>query len=276
MGEGTNNTSFFVGGEFVLRIYRNTTVPDYEHAVLRALGGLPFAVPVPIPADDGSTVVRREVDGELVTASLSRRIPGQHPQRGDVVQAEACGAALAELDEALARLDAKTLPPRNEWDGDLTKVHRRVPDPAALIASLGGAVRRERVQRIFAAVQPKRDLPRSIIHADFFPTNVLMDGSRVMAILDFEVAGPAYRALDLAIGMVAFGRADAFRRGYLARLPLTDAEQRAVPELQLLREATSLVHWYGRHLEGLTTAADISARVDRLLELERRTAVREQ
>ncbi|MEV0286135.1 MULTISPECIES: phosphotransferase [unclassified Kribbella] len=274
-GEGTNNTTFFVGDEFVLRIHRNTTVPDYEHAVLRALDGLSFAVPVPVPADDGSTVVRREVDGDLVTASLSRRIPGEHPRRGDVVQAEACGAALAELDEALARLDPQTLPPRDEWDGDLTKVHRRVPDPGELIASLEGAVRREQVRWIFAAVQQQPDLPRSIIHADFFPTNVLMDGSRVTAILDFEVAGPMYRALDLSVGMAAFDPADAFRRGYLARLPLTEAERRAVPELQLLREATSLVHWYGRHLDGLTTAADISARADRLLELERRTAARE-
>jgi Ser/Thr protein kinase RdoA (MazF antagonist) len=100
-----------------------------------------------------------------------------------------------------------------------------------------------------------------------------MDGSRVTAILDFEAAGPGYRAMDLAIGLWAFGNHDrsaaqAFRRGYLTRLPLTDAEQHAVPDLQLLREATSLVHWYGRHLEGLTTAADVNARADRLLQLE--------
>jgi hypothetical protein len=35
-----------------------------------------------------------------------------------------------------------------------------------------------------------------------------------------------------------------------------------------LREATSLVHWYGRHLEGRTTVADINGRFDRLLRLE--------
>ena len=157
----------------MLRVHRNTSAPDYEHALLRALHGLSFAVPVPLIAADGATVVRGEVDGEPVTASLSR------------------------------------------------------------------------------------------------------EGLRVTAVLDFEVAGPGYRAMDLAAGLWSFGHhawpgaTDALRRGYLARLPLTDAEQHAVPELQLLREATSLVHWYGRHLEGLTTAADISARADRLLRVER-------
>jgi Ser/Thr protein kinase RdoA (MazF antagonist) len=280
--EGTNNSSYFVGDEFVLRVHRNTSAPDYEHAVLRALGGLSFEVPVPLVAEDGATVVRGEVGGEVVTASLSRRIPGEHPRRGDVGRAEACGGALAELDEALAELDPATLPSRHVWDGELTKVHPRVADLDVLVASLEGTARREQVARIFAVVQPARDLPQSIIHADFGPTNVLMEGPRVTAILDFEVAGPGYRAMDLAAGMWSFGHHEwpgatgAFRRGYVARLPLTDAEQNAVPDLQLLREATSLVHWYGRRLEGLTTAADITARADRLLQLERVSRVDRQ
>ncbi len=195
--------------------------------------------------------------------------------QGDVGRAEACGQALAELDDALAALDPARLPARRVWDGDLTKVHPRVADLDELVASLEGAERREQVARIFAVVQRARDLPQSIIHADFYPTNVLMEGPRVTAVLDFEVAGPGYRAMDLAIGLWAFGHhdrpgaTDAFRRGYLARLPLTDVEQDAVPDLQLLREATSLVHRYGRRLEGLTTAAEITARADRLLQVER-------
>ncbi|GAB2654674.1 phosphotransferase enzyme family protein [Kribbella swartbergensis] len=270
VGEGTNNTSYFVGDEFVLRIHRNTTASDYEHAVLRSLHGLSFGVPVPLVAEDGSTVVRAEVGGELVTASLSRRIRGEHPRRGDLEAAAACGEALAELDAALARLEGRALPPRNPWDGDLTTVHPRVTALDGLLETLTD--HREEVARIFSAVQPPRDLPRSIIHADIGPTNVLMDGDRVTGILDFEAAGPGYRAMDLAIGLWSFGRTDTqaaavFRRGYLARLDLTDAELNAVPDLQLLREATSLVHWYGRHLEGLTTPADITARATRLLNL---------
>ncbi|MEV6269111.1 phosphotransferase [Kribbella sp. NPDC051936] len=137
--EGTNNTGFYVGDEYVLRIHRNAIDPVYEHAVLRSLGRLSFAVPVPAPTN-GETAIRGELDGRPILASLSRRIPGER---------------------------------------NLTVVH--------------------------------------------------------------------------------------FQRGYLDAFPLTDAELSAVPELELPREATSLVHWYGRYLEGQTTAAGMAERGERLL-----------
>lgn len=95
---GTNNTSYYLGDDFVLRIHKNKGFLEYEHAVLRALRGLSFAVPVPVPTVDGQSVVEGELDGQVVLASLARRIPGEHPQRGNVVQAEICGSAHAELD----------------------------------------------------------------------------------------------------------------------------------------------------------------------------------
>ncbi|MER7243718.1 phosphotransferase [Kribbella sp. NPDC000426] len=267
---GTNNAGYYVGDDFVLRIHRNPVAP-YEHAVLRALGGLSFAVPVPVPADDGSTVVRGELQGEVVSASLSRRIPGEHPVRGDAVRARAAGAALAELDDVLGRLDPAGLPPGAMWDGDLTTIHPRVPSLGPLIDGIP-ADRRAEVARILTGIRPRKDLPRQIIHGDFAPTNVLMVGDRVTAILDFETCGPGYRAMDLAVGSYFFGNfgqptaaSEAFRRGYLSRYPLTDAELNALPDLELMREATSLVHWHGRYLDGLTTEQDIADRVERLL-----------
>ena len=50
---GTNNTNYFIGDDFVLRIQLNKGFLDYEHAVLRALRGLSSAVPVPVPTVDG-------------------------------------------------------------------------------------------------------------------------------------------------------------------------------------------------------------------------------
>ncbi|WP_166679480.1 hypothetical protein [Kribbella pratensis] len=83
---GTNNAGYYVGDEFVLRIHRNPVAP-YEHAVLRALSGLSFAVPVPLPADDGSTVVRGELDGEREPESADpggAPSPGRYRARGRV------------------------------------------------------------------------------------------------------------------------------------------------------------------------------------------------
>jgi Ser/Thr protein kinase RdoA (MazF antagonist) len=269
---GTNNAGYYVGDEFVLRIHRNPVMP-YEHAVLRALSGLSFAVPVPLPADDGSVVVRGELGGEVVSASLSRRIPGEHPVRGDARRAEAAGAALAELDDVLGRLDPADLPPARMWDGDLTAIHPRVRTISLLVHGMP-AGRRDEVARILSGIRPRTDLPRQIIHGDLAPTNVLMVGDRVTAILDFETCGPGYRAMDLAVGRYFFGdfgrptaASEAFRSGYLTEFGLTDAELDALPELELMREATSLVHWYGRYLSGLTTERDIAERVDRLLKV---------
>ncbi|TCC35926.1 hypothetical protein E0H92_24835 [Kribbella speibonae] len=222
--EGTNNTGFYVGDEFVLRIHRNGITPSYEHAVLRALSGLSFAVPVPVPVA-GETAVRGELHGRPVLASLSHRIPGEHPARGDAPRAEACGRALAELDHALGRLDETELPQPPVWDGDLTNIHPCVP---------------------------------SI--------------DRVTAILDFETAGRGHRAMDLAVGRFFFGEVGRpsapFERGYLDVLPLTGAEVFVLRELELMREATSFVHWYGRYVEGQTTAEDLADRVERLRGVE--------
>jgi len=148
---GTNNTSYFIGDDFVLRIHRNKGFLDYEHAVLRALRGLSFAVPVPVPTVDGQSVVEGELDGQVVLASLARRIPGEHPQRGNVVQAEVCGRAYAELDRALAELDPAVLPPRAEWDRNLERVHPRVSSLPEVIARLPDA-RRQQVASVLLRV----------------------------------------------------------------------------------------------------------------------------
>jgi len=178
---------------------------------------------------------------------------------------------LAELDLALARLDPRVLPPpRNDWDRDLTRLHPRVTRLSGLIEELP-ADRRGAVARVFERVQVGPELPRQIVHGDLARSNVLMVGERVTGILDLEFVCPGYRAMDLAAGLWFFGAdgpaAEAFQRGYLARCELTSAELAAVPDLRLLREATSLVHWYGRRLEGLTSAADVVERADRPLRL---------
>ncbi|OYN89534.1 phosphotransferase [Parenemella sanctibonifatiensis] len=275
---GTNNQTWAVGDAHVLRLHRNVGSTAYEHTLL-GLIEVPFALPTPLPAADGRTVVEQTIDGEKIRASVSRLIPGEPPRRGDPVAAAACGRALADLDAAMALVEERQLPPHPTWDGDLRHVHPLVPDPT-VVAMAAGAHRSE-VARILARVgkAPLRRLPRAIIHGDFGPGNVLMLEGRVSGILDFETAGPGIRAMDLAAGLWGFAREDwpgprpwpvdnAFRRGYLSRVSLTDAEVAAVSELQLLRETTSLVHWYGRHLAGLTTAAEIADRVARLLALE--------
>ena len=106
-----------------------------------------------------------------------------------------------------------------------------------------------------------------------------MLGDRVSGLLDFEFASPDLRAMDLTVGLCAFGVAarktggewpliEAFARGYQRRVALTREEIDALPTLLRLREATALVHWVGRLRRDLTTEDNIARRAQDLLGLD--------
>ena len=103
---------------------------------------------------------------------------------------------------------------------------------------------------------PYRELPWQMCHNDLAPANVLVEAGRVSAILDFEFATPAPRALDVAMGLrmtmrvwenpEPWDRVRRFYCGYRRWLPLLDAEIRALPGLIRLRGAITVLWWLGR------------------------------
>lgn len=290
---GTNNLSHVVetpAGSYFLRIYRNTSDPGrirYEHSLLHHLqhADLSFAVPSPLATRGGETFVTTRHEGNEVVGALFSLIPGRHPQRGNVAQTAACGEALAELDDALARMEIDTSLPTPGMFGELDKVHPLVADPLAVVGQIAVPDRQKsRLRALLAellALTPDlyHRLPQQIIHADLFASNVLMRGDRVSGILDFEFASPDLRAMDVAVGVWAFGVSAwdpddqwplirSFAEGYRRRLVLNGEEIAALPILLRLREAMSLVHWMGRLQQGLTTEQDIARRADNLLQLD--------
>jgi len=99
-------------------------------------------------------------------------------------------------------------------------------------------------------------LPWQLCHNDGTPANVLVEAGRVSAMLDFEFAAPAARALDVAMGLRMTMRVwqnpepwdvvSRFCRGYARWLPVTEAEARALPWLMRLRGAITVLWWLGR------------------------------
>lgn len=282
---GVNNRSWLVttaSDRFVLKTYRDVTDPDrlaFEHALLAALDAatLPFAVPVPIPASSGATAV--PVGDERW--SLFHRIQGRAAGRDSEPDARRSGEALAMLHVALASVALDPAMPVPDTYGELGPVHRAVPDPVGAIDRLIGAEAASVAARAMARWHERTaGWSTQLIHADVYPANVLVSGDAVSGILDFEYAGRGHRAMDVAIGLAVFSTGDvragwswpvfdAFAGGYLSRWPLGHDEIESIPALMLAREATSLVHWLGRHARGLTDRADIEDRGLRLLALHR-------
>ncbi|MFT5193294.1 MAG: homoserine kinase type II [Cellvibrionaceae bacterium] len=96
------------------------------------------------------------------------------------------------------------------------------------------------------------DLPRALIHGDCFADNVLFEGERFKAIIDFEEACQYYRVFDLGMGIVGLCtqgscvdlvKARALLNGYLQGQQLSESEKNA---LQLFVEYAAIATGYWR------------------------------
>lgn len=283
---GTNNDSYLAehtGRRYLLRVYRHVSDPDrirYEHRLLGRLSGLglPFAIPAPLPASSGDTLV---IAGSGACAALFPFLSGTYPDTDNPARVRACGAALAELDVALAALDLPAPAAGLLAFGTFPRVHPLAPDPDVLVAQL--PLERDERRYLAGIMHSLQDLAPElasrlagqIVHRDFDASNVLTVDGRISAVLDFEFARPDIRAIDLATGLAAFGGAGwdpakdhprlAFAEGYLARLPLTHPELEAMPELMLLIRAGSLLHRAARQQMGTASPEDVLARAQALL-----------
>ena len=278
---GYQNATLFVScaaGEFVLRVHTNVADPAhqrFEHELLRKLAAadLPFAVPRPLPSDDGDTL--RVVGGRL--AALFSRIPGDPlPKDGGPALRQAA-VALARLDVALERLEGfVTRPPT--FDGDLLHVHPLVDDLGDAVDASGlDAARRDdlhgALERTLELAAPLyASLPQQITHGDFAFGNTLVRYGEVTGLLDFEHSGIDVRAMDLAVALYRFpahedslGQCELFGHAYSSVLALDPAEVIALPALLNVRAGVSLVHWVGRMRAGLANIDDVRPRAGRAL-----------
>ncbi len=65
------------------------------------------------------------------------------------------------------------------------------------------------------AVAHRHALPRGLIHGDLFRDNVLWQGDRIVALLDFESASLGSYAFDLAVTLLAWCFGDGFEPGLM-------------------------------------------------------------
>jgi len=268
IAEGVSNSNFIIetarpGSEetarHIVTVYEERTeVADLPFF----LGLLDYLArkgcPVPATIHDREGRSFREYKGKAL--AFIEFLPGITVSHPTPAQARAVGSALAEVHLASAGFAGTR---RNGMGPDKWRSLLEACGAdglASIDATLPSLVERE-----LAAVCQSwpADLPRSVIHADLFPDNVLMLGDRVSGLIDFYFACTDITAYDVAVTHAAWcfdasgaqfdpAVSAALLAGYEAVRPLSTAERAALP---LLARGAALRFLSTRAFDWLNTPA---------------------
>jgi homoserine kinase type II len=240
IAEGVSNSNWLVEtaqGRFILTMYERRIESGDLPYFLGLLDHLSAkGCPVPRTIHDRDGAAYRMVDGKAV--ALIEFLPGVSPTQPTPEQARAVGQVLAQLHLASA-------------DFHLTRANTMgFADNAAILDRCGEAGLASIDPDLPRVLGPAREaaaldltaLPQTNIHADLFPDNVLMLGSKVTGLIDFYFACTGAMALDLATTHAAWSFAsgsNAYRpdvggallSGYADIRSLSDEEQRLFPAI---------------------------------------------
>ena len=241
IAEGVENTNYMIDttrGRYILTLYEKRVdaaeLPFFT-ALLDHLAD--HDLPVPRALRDRSGIQLQKVAGR--PACLIEFLPGISVTEPTPEHARATGAALGAMHAALADF---TLSRPNtlglaEWHALAARCG------ASLDAIQSGLHARVDAELRWLDQNWPADLETAVIHADLFPDNVLMRGSKVGGVIDFYFACTEVRAWDIAVAHSAWcfdtdGRSfqpaigEALIAGYGETFGLSAAEHAALPALQ--------------------------------------------
>ncbi len=239
---GTINSNFEVEaatGRFFIRVNEGKAEADvaWEAALCVELAAraLPVAAPLAVVGPAGGRLLRHR---DLLV-SVFPWLPGFHraPHQVGLDDADRLGEVLAGLHLAGLALPADA---RRPSIYDHAHLHARFasfrdhadPGLAAAIATLA-----DELAWLDGHAAVRAAATTGVIHGDLFRDNVLFDGERLAAILDFEQASGGSLAYDLAVcvndwawdGTARLDVARALLAGYQRIRPLTDGDRQALP-----------------------------------------------
>lgn len=224
-------------GAWVLRVHRQGVTAEEVSEEVRWLAHLaprlPGRVPAPVLTRAGASVA--EVDGRVVT--VLEWVRGRVPIKPSPRLAKGLGEALAAVHAASEGFVPGTS--RISWDAQGHFGDRLLADIEDLREHASAEERELFLRRALAVQAAFRRLegePRTMLHGDLYPLNVLHQ-SGVLGIIDFANGGPGPRAYDLAVtlrhGWPAGVRA--IQAAYEKRLPLSEVEAAFLPHLMQAR-----------------------------------------
>jgi homoserine kinase type II len=268
IAEGVSNSNWLIetagangaGARFILTMYEARTDVAELPFFLGLLDHLAArGCPVPRTIHDRDNQAFRLHEGKAL--ALIEFLPGVSVSAPTPAQARSVGAALAQVHLAAADYPASRANTLGLADW---RALAEACGPAGLDAIEPGlAALVERELAGLTASWPG-DLPRSVIHADLFPDNVLMLGDAVTGLIDFYFACTDITAYDVAVTHAAWCFSPDGRRfdaalsaalldGYLAVRPLSAAERQALP---LLAQGAAMRFLMTRAYDWMHTPAD--------------------
>jgi homoserine kinase type II len=238
IAEGIENSNFYLQtdrGAFILTLYEKRVAAEdlpFFLGLMEHLAKAGVHCPLPVKTKDGQSLVSLNRRNAAIVTFLT----GIALRRPDVAHCAAGGAALAGLHKAgegFALSRANALGPPG-WRPLAEAIHGADTIEDGLAALINGSL-----DDIIAAWP--RDLPSGVIHADFFPDNILFAGDAVGGVIDFYFACNDFYVYDLATmlnswcfeldGSYNITKGQAVINAYRAARPLSEAEIAALPVL---------------------------------------------
>jgi homoserine kinase type II len=277
IAEGVSNSNWLIdtagsesqGTRFILTMYEKRVDTGELPFFLGLLDHLAErGCPVPRTIHDRAGAAFRWHDGKAL--ALIEFLPGVSVSAPTPAQARAVGAALAQMH--LAAADFPAARANGLGLADWTLLLQACGSEALGTIDPGLALL---VTRELGALEQHwpTGLPRSVIHADLFPDNVLMLGDKVAGLIDFYFACTDITAYDVAVTHAAWcfsadGRrfdaalSQALLSGYCAVRPLSEAERASLP---ILARGAAMRFLATRAYDWMNTPADaLVARKDPL------------
>ncbi len=252
---GITNTNYFVTtnqGRNVLTLFEQHSLDELPAflSLMAHLAQAGLPCPKPVVSLNGHMVLI--LNGK--PASLVSCLPGKDIEQANPAQCQQIGEFLARMHLAAQDFN-HALPDTRDaaWFANVLQKISAKLDPATL----------DLLQRVFAHITATdfSALPKSIIHADLFRDNVLMDGARIGGVIDFYYACHGDCLYDLAIAVNDWCHAQgglqaehtlAMLTGYHSVRALTPAESAAWP---LMLQKAALRFWLSRLHDALFPAS---------------------
>jgi homoserine kinase len=250
---GTVQTNFFIQttqGKFVFRYYENRSRESvlFESELLAYLSAHRYPCPAPFKSRQGTCVGMHHKKPYVIFEFIA----GQHIEHPSDRHKRQLIAKAAELQKLTVNFRSRYTPYRWNYDRDLCRALARAE--AIKIDTQDAHEKFAWLSRELSNLHLPESLPKGICHCDFHFSNVLFQGGRFAALLDFDDANYTYTQFDL-VGLIEYWawphHADlldlAPARGivqeYMQHRPLTPIEQQHLYDVYKLSVLIDCV-WY--------------------------------